>query len=111
MPPLVPNIAALQPSPEVKPMRASRIQGLTVVNTIVAHDVAVSSIALHPDGETVASVGDDGMLKHWTLPSGQLDQAVSAHRDWVANVRFNQQGTILATASGDSSVRLWDAVT
>lgn len=92
-------------------MKASRIQGLTVVNTIAAHELAVSSIALHPDGETVASVGDDGMLKHWTLPSGQLDQAVSAHRDWIATVRFNQQGTILATASGDSSIRLWDAVT
>lgn len=64
----LPKAELLQPPEGLKPMKASRVKGLTVVNTIMAHEQPVSGIALHPDGEAFVSVGDDGFMKLWSLP-------------------------------------------
>lgn len=61
----------------VKPMKESRVKGLTVVNTIAAHNQPVASISLHPDGETFASVGDDGLIKLWCLPGSVANDGMA----------------------------------
>ncbi|EDQ88273.1 uncharacterized protein MONBRDRAFT_26509 [Monosiga brevicollis MX1] len=101
----------LLPPPEAKPMTGARAQALSVVNTVHAHTSSITALALHPNGETFATVSDDGHLKLWALPTAQPVFDVLAHTEWIADVRFSPTGTVLATASGDGSVRLWDSHT
>lgn len=40
--------------------------------------------------------------------SGELLMSGEGHTDWLSAVKFNPEGTFLATSSGDGSVKLWD---
>lgn len=89
----------------VKPCDPS---SLRLTNTINAHLVAVSNIAMHPTKPLLASVSDDNTWKVWTVPNGELIMTGEGHRDWIADCAFHPRGTHLATASGDGTVKVWD---
>lgn len=40
--------------------------------------------------------------------SGERLITGEGHNDWLSAVKFNPQGTGLATSSGDGSVKIWD---
>ena len=68
------------------------------------------SIAISPDGHTVASANIDNTARLWSLDSGQLVHALSGHVSYVTAVAFSPDGQTLASAGWDTStVRLWDA--
>lgn len=65
-------------------------------------------MSLHPHKPAIASCSDDGSWQLHALPSGnRIAGATNAHHNWIADVQFNTHGTMLATASGDSTVKLW----
>lgn len=65
----VPDPAVRLPPSDVKPVTAIRARGLGVINTVSAHQRAVSCVALHPDSDRFVTVSDDGHLKQWSLPA------------------------------------------
>jgi WD40 repeat protein/serine/threonine protein kinase len=73
--------------------------------------VQVRSVALSPDGRTLATGSYNGPVRLWDLggpePVGvhPLDGHVPRA---VAAVRFSPDGTLLASASQDFSARVWD---
>ena len=67
------------------------------------------SIAISPDGHTVASANIDNTARLWSIDSGQLVHALSGHVSYVTAVAFSPDGQTLASAGWDTStVRLWD---
>ncbi len=73
----------------------------------------VQSIALSPDGRTLAAQSGDGKVRIWDLPEGRLRHTVTGH-DISEAVAFSPDGRILAvtTAGGTGgTVALWDPVT
>ncbi|MEU6177527.1 nSTAND1 domain-containing NTPase [Streptomyces coeruleorubidus] len=73
----------------------------------------VQSIALSPDGHTLATQSGDGKVRIWTLPEGRLRHTFTGH-DISEAVTFSPDGRTLAvaTASGTGvTVALWDPVT
>jgi len=42
------------------------------------------------------------------MPSGENVATGAGHKDWVAAVEFNPGGDLLATASGDSTCKVWN---
>ncbi len=79
---------------------------------------AVSSVAFSPDSEQLAASCGDGTVKVWVASSGQELRGFQAHTRGASAVRFNPDGTRLATAGfADSKVvgqlspevKLWDS--
>merc|ERR1712079_618925 len=42
------------------------------------------------------------------MPEGQLVLSGEGHKDWVSGVAFHPRGSLVATTSGDSTVKIWD---
>ncbi|MEV2193684.1 helix-turn-helix domain-containing protein [Streptomyces phaeochromogenes] len=69
----------------------------------------VDSIALSPDGHTVAANSRDGKVRIWSLPGGRLRHTIAGYDSGEVSA-FSPDGRILAVASG-GLVRLLDPVT
>lgn len=80
----------------------------TVLHTLTGHTSWVRSLAISPDGQTLASGSDDGTIKLWSLSTGQLLYTLTGHAGIVFSVTFNPSGQILASGSQDRIIKLWD---
>jgi hypothetical protein len=91
---------------------ALRIWDMTAgkqTTVIQAESGTVYSIALAPDGKTLATAGRDG-LRLWDLTSGKDLPRDEMNRYNCVSVAFSPDGKLLAC--GDSScVKLWEAAT
>ncbi len=79
-----------------------------LLRTMVGHDVVALSVAFSSDGTRLVSGGFDG-ARVWNPQTGELVGTLSGHTDAVNAVAFSPDGTKIATASGDTTVKLWDA--
>jgi len=55
-----------------------------------------------------ASGGGDDKAYLWDLKTGQKKFDLFGHKDSVSTVQFNMDGSLLATASYDSTVKVWN---
>jgi len=69
------------------------------------------SLAFSPDGEHVASGGNDFTVKIWDATTGQLIHSLTGHNHYVTDVAFSPDGKRLASTSTDGTVRIWDVTT
>ena len=75
------------------------------------HKRLVVSVAVAPDGATLASASLDKTVRLWNSTNGKLLRTLEGHEDTVWSVAFSPDGAMLASASGDKTVRLWIAAT
>ena len=72
----------------------------------------VRDVEFSPDGATIAATTWSGALggtaRFYDAWTGEERQRLYAHRDTIANLEFSPDGALLATASRDQSVRIWD---
>lgn len=70
----------------------------------------VRFLEFHPQKNMLASSCDIGLVLLWGMEHGQKIRKYSGHRvgKHVRHCTFNQDGTRLASASYDSTVRIWD---
>ncbi|XP_063945049.1 WD40 repeat-containing protein HOS15 isoform X2 [Daucus carota subsp. sativus] len=87
------------------------------VKTFYGHQSEVNSIKWDPTGSLLASSSDDYTLKIWSLKQDNYIHDFTEHRKGVSTSRWSPtgQGTdnpnkqvLLASASFDSTVKLWD---
>src|SRR5262249_40183025 len=67
----------------------------------------IRAVAVSPDGELLATAGNDPVVRIWKASNGQLAHALKGHGDWVSSLAFSPDGTMLASASKDKTIRLW----
>ncbi|MEH1812103.1 MAG: serine/threonine-protein kinase [Nostoc sp.] len=71
----------------------------------------VNTIAISPDGYTLASGSDDKNIKLWDLNNKKVLTSLSGHSQAVKSIAFSPDGQILATASDDKTIKLWQVET
>lgn len=66
----------------------------------------VREVTFAPDGQLIATAGDNGMVKLWSR-AGQLLHTLKGHRDRIDSVSFSPDSQLLASGSRDGTVKLW----
>lgn len=69
---------------------------------------SVHAVAFSPDGQLLASAGEDRMIWLWDLASGRVIWRLKGHTDIVSCVCFSPNGRVLVSGSADQTVRLWE---
>ena len=95
--------------PAISPILALQtiLDNIREQNRLDAHRGGVYAARFSPDGEIIATAGEDGKAKIWDL-SGQQLAELKGHRGPVYNLSFSPDGKEIATAGQDGTVRLWD---
>ncbi|MEM7402618.1 MAG: hypothetical protein AAF310_01175 [Myxococcota bacterium] len=87
-----------------------------------AHKYAVTTAAFGSDDNTLLTGGADGLIKVWKKQNAKEDannkqtkwqiiKVLKGHEDNVTKVTLSPDGNIIAWASLDETVQLWDAKT
>ena len=79
----------------------------------------VGSVAINPDGKTLASAimgspdadPDNKTIKLWDVTTGKERAILQGHEGMVYSVAFSPDGKTLASVSDDQTVKLWDLAT
>ncbi|KAK6486703.1 PWP2 small subunit processome component [Huso huso] len=66
------------------------------------------ALAYSPDGQYIATGGDDGKVKVWNTNSGFCFVTFTDHTSSVTAVTFNSTGFVIVSASLDGTVRAFD---
>ncbi|KIY47369.1 WD40 repeat-like protein [Fistulina hepatica ATCC 64428] len=74
------------------------------------HYFDMNTLAYAPDGQTIATGGDDGKVKVWSARSGFCFVTFGEHSAPVSSVSFSKHGSILFSASLDGTVRAFDLI-
>jgi WD40 repeat protein len=86
------------------------------VRTLRGHADVVTAVAFLPGKGTLASAGEDGVIKLWDSDLGEERATLRGHPNGVACLAFSPEGQTLASGSGArdeqerwlGEVRLWD---
>ena len=102
----------IHPGDETQSSLAAILINNPYAGTLTGHTSLVSSVAFAPDGQTLASASDEGMVVLWDLADRdrprRLGLPLTGHTGTVSSVAFAPDGQTLASASFDGTVVLWD---
>ena len=74
------------------------------------HYFDMNTLSYAPDGQTIATGGDDGKVKVWSTHSGFCFVTFSEHTAPISAVSFAKHGHVLFSASLDGTLRAYDLV-
>jgi len=78
------------------------------LNTIRGHLKMVVSLAISPNGETLATASFDNSVKLWNVSSDALLHSLQGHQWNVFCVAFDPNGQTLASGSYDKTIKIWN---
>ncbi len=77
-----------------------------LLNPVIAH-----ALAWHPEGNTLAVVGNDSRIYLWDVAAGKQTLVLEGIRNGGIEIAFNHSGDRLASIGWDGIRRLWDPLT
>ncbi|MGG6268334.1 caspase family protein [Leptolyngbya sp. AN03gr2] len=76
-------------------------------NRLTGHAQSVNDVRMSSDGQIIATVSDDTLVKLWSR-EGQLLQNLTGHSDRVLAIAFSPDNQQIATGSEDRTIKLWN---
>ena len=70
----------------------------------------MNTLAYAPDGQTIATGGDDGKVKVWLTYTDFCFITFTEHSLPISSVAFAEQGSVLFSAPLDGTVRAYDLI-
>jgi WD40 repeat protein len=92
----------------------SSYPSIELIYTLTGHSGANSSIAITPDGKTLASGCADKTIEIWDLHKGELIRTIAGHSEAISSVAISPDGEFLASSSilcPKSNVKVWNLKT
>lgn len=74
------------------------------------HTRVVEPIVFSPDGKSLASGGDDGLIVWWNLTTGKPREVLRGHTDGVFALAWGPGADDLYSASADGTLRVWTLI-
>ncbi len=84
---------------------------VSLANTLQGHENSVLSVAISPDGKTIASSGDDRKIKLWNLATGKPISSLNAYSGQVNAVVISPDGKTLVSGNDDNTIKIWNLTT
>lgn len=81
-----------------------------LLDTLSSHQANVRSVAISPDGKTLASGSGDGTVKLWDIPTGEMLVSF-LHSGVVTAVGFTADGRAVIGCSADRGMKSWNIYT
>ena len=75
------------------------------------HEGSLRGLAWSPDGERLATAGDDGTAKVWDMASGKELLNLTEHKEGAWSVAWSPDGSRLAVGCGNAEAHIWEATT
>ena len=75
--------------------------------TLRGHSRWITSIAISPDGKTLASASLDKTVKVWDLNTGDLLFNLTGHSREVNAVAISPDGSMVVSGSDDDTIKIW----
>lgn len=92
-------------------MRIYAADTILLTGVFAGHDLAVSCLAYQPGGARLATASNDGTVRIWRMPGGQIERVLRGHASTVNCLAWSSDGRWLASGGDwhDRTVRLWQA--
>jgi WD40 repeat protein len=76
--------------------------------TEIRHPKSIYDIAFSPNGQLLATVGEDTVVMLWDVATGEELAVFHGHKNRVGAVAFSPDGKTLASGGWDYTTKLWD---
>jgi WD40 repeat protein len=81
-----------------------------LIQEFEAHKEWIWTLNFNPNGDLLASAGDDNIIHLWDTHSWQRKSTFTGHTSWISSVLFSPDPSDqrLASSSADFTIRIWD---
>ena len=106
-------------SPDGRMVAVESVDGATLLEVATGnaatlatgHTYGPLSVALSPDGTTLASSANYDEVHLWDVATGRVTATLRGHAGRLNSVDFSPDGATLASGASDRTIKLWDVTT
>jgi len=74
----------------------------------IAEGFAIDSLSFSPDGQTIATTSDDGAMRVWSIPDGELVNSYGLPSGSLTRALYSPDKVHIASISNRSSIHVWN---